>query len=145
MNEQEKNNQEQNVEMDDMEIAELAKRELDKRNEEIRKLKKELAQAKLLSEPKEEEEPSLTKDDCMKVLFNGNTCNYDFAVAVCNLVDIERDEGNPNPLGKRGDEVYNFFEECIDACNGDKSKFPAVYQAKIGNDDAPVIAKKNKR
>ena len=137
-------NNEQELE-DDVEIAELARQELDKRDKEIKKLKKELAQSKLLREPQEEQMQVRTKEECLDVILNSSACNYDYAVAVCDLVDIERGAGRPNPLGKDGDKVYDFFDECIASCNGDKTKFPSVYQSKIGNDDAVMFARNKKR
>lgn len=124
--------------IDDIELAELANRELRKKEEEIAKLRKDLAKAKLLSTAEEEEEEPLSREECVNRISDNRTTNYDYAEAVCGLVDAELAEGRPNPLGRNGDMVYNFFKECLEECGDDKSRFPAVYQARIGADDASV-------
>lgn len=136
-------NQVKENELNDVEIAELAKAELNKRDREIRNLEKELAKAKLYSKETEQEIQPRTKEDCIATIFNPNVCNYDYAIAVLDLVDIETKAGRKNPLGKNGQAVYDFLDECVAACDGDKSKFPIVYQAKIGKDDLPI--RKNRR
>lgn len=132
-------------ELNDTEIAELANKEIRKRDNEIAKLKKELAKAKLLSVAEEEEEKPISREDCIKILSDNRTTNYDYAEAVCGLVDAELAEGRPNPLGSNGKEVYDFFKECLEECDDDKSRFPAVYQAKIGADDPQVAMAYKKR
>lgn len=134
-------NQEQQQESE-IEIAELARAELDKKDREIKNLKRELAKQKLYSEQEDEQQPERTKDDCINAIFNPNICNYDYAVAVLDLVDIEVKAGRKNPLGKNGQQVYDFLDDCVASCEGDKSKFTAIYQAKIGKDDLPI---RNKR
>lgn len=130
-------------ELTDIEIAELANKELRKREDEILKLKKELAQAKLYSTAEEEEERNpLTKDECIKIISDIKTCNYDYAQAVIDLVDYETYEGRENPLGKHGNEVYEFFKDVLEECNGDKNRFTSVYQSKIGNDDIIPVKRK---
>ena len=128
--------EQQAQELTDIEIAELARQKLNEKDKEIANLKKDLAKQKLLTEtPSEDEEDELpTKEECIKTLGSSSTTNYDYAVAVCRLVDIETEEGRPNPLGVNGDEVYKFFKGVIEDCNGDKSRFTSIYQAKIGND-----------
>ena len=126
-------------EMDDIELAELANRELRKKEEEIAKLKKDLAKAKLYSEAEEEEEETLSREECVSRLSDVRTTNYDCIEAVVNLVDLEFAEGRENPLGKNGQEIYDFLKDCIDECGDDKSRFTAVYQSKLGADD-PTIA-----
>lgn len=140
-NEQEVNN----VELNDVEIAELANTEIKQRDKEIADLKKQLARAKLYQQVDDTVEEVPTKEDCLKVIADSHTTNYDYAVAVCNLVDACRSEGEQNPLGDDGDEIYDFLRETIDACEGDKRKFTSIYQAKIGPDDAKVAAAYNKR
>lgn len=122
-------------ELNDIEIAELANKELRRKEEEINKLKKELAQVKLYSTSKEEEERIVTEEDCFKTITDINSCNYDYAQAVVDLVDIKSKSGLENPLGKNGSEVYDFFKEIIEECDGDKNRFTSIYQSKIGNDD----------
>lgn len=129
----------QQEEMDDIELAELANRELRKKEEEIAKLKKDLAKAKLYSEAEEEEEETLSREECVSRLSDVRTTNYDCIEAVVNLVDLELAEGRENPLGKNGQEIYDFLKDCIDECGDDKSRFTAVYQSKLGADD-PTIA-----
>lgn len=60
----------------------------------------------------------------------------------------EVENGRPNPLGKDGGKVCDFFEDVIDECAEDKSRFISIYQAKIGADDKKLqwlIIKGNKR
>ena len=129
----------------DIEIAELANNELKKKQAEIDKLKKELAKQKLLSTAPDEEEETLSKEECLKRINDDRVSNYDYAEAVCGLVDIAREEGQPNPLGRDGDKVYDFFKDVLEECDGDKNRFPSVYQARIGNDDPSVAMAYNRR
>ena len=138
-------NQEKETEMTDEEIAELANKEIKARDAEIAKLKKELNKAKLYSQAPEEEEVSLTKKECLEVISNPHSLNYDYAEAVCRLVDIELAEGNPNPLGQDGEDVYNFFKDVIEECDGDKDRFTALYQLKLAPDDAQIAAAYKRR
>lgn len=125
----------------DEEIAVIANKELRKKDKEIAQLKKEINQLKLLSTAEESEEPELSREDCIKILNDSHTCNYDYAKAVVALSKLETSEGRPNPLGEEGNEVCDFFEGIIKACDGDKSKFVSLYQANIGPDDPKVSAK----
>lgn len=135
----------QQEEMDDIELAELANKELRKKEEEIAKLKRDLAKAKLYSEAKEEEEETLSREECVSRLSDMRTTNYDCIEAVVNLVDLELAEGHENPLGKDGQEIYDFLKDCIDECGDDKSRFTAVYQSKLGADDPKIaLAYKNR-
>lgn len=138
-------NKEKEEELSEIEIAELANKELRKKDEEIAKLKKDLAKAKLLSTAEEEEEEPISREECIKRLSDSRTTNYDYAEAVCGLVDVELSAGRPNPLGRNGEAVYNFFKECIEECGDDKSRFTAVYQAKIGADEPQIAAAYKKR
>ena len=144
MNEQVKNPQEEQ-ELTDIEIAELANKKLKEKDVEIEKLKKELAKEKLLSTAPEEEEGLKSKEEYLEILSASNTSNYEYAEAVVGLVDLELSEGRPNPLGSNGQEVYDFFKDCLEECGDDKSRFTAVYQAKLGPDDAKVAMAYNKR
>lgn len=129
---------EEGTDLTDEDIAELANRELRRKNEENARLRKELAKAKLFSEAEEDDEELPTAEECIKVISNSNTNNYDYAVATCNLVDIRKEEGAQNPLGKNGDAVYKFFKDIIDACGDDKSRFASIYQANIANDPVGI-------
>ena len=144
MNEQVKNPQEEQ-ELTDIEIAELANKKLKEKDVEIEKLKKELAKEKLLSTAPEEEEGLKSKEEYLEILSASNTSNYEYAEAVVGLVDLELSEGRPNPLGSNGQEVYDFFKDCLEECGDDKSRFTAVYQARLGPDDAKVAMAYNKR
>lgn len=126
--------QQQNTDLSDLEIAELANKELKTKDKEIAELKRQLAQAKLYQKGEEEERVRPSKEDCMKILTNPRTCQYDYAQATIDLCDIEEEQGRPNPLGKNGEAVKEFFQDCIDECDGDKSRFVSVYQARIGKD-----------
>lgn len=136
---------EQEEELSDIEIAELANKELRKKEEEIAKLKKDLAKAKLLSKAEEEEEEPLSREECLKRLSDTRTTNYDYAEAVIGLVDAELAEGKPNPLGKNGKEVYDFFKDVIEECDGDKTRFTSIYQARLGADDPSIAMAYKKR
>lgn len=136
--------EQRDVELTDEEIADLANKELRKRDEEIAKLKKELNVMKLYSKAEEEEREVPTREECLKTITDNRTSNYDYAQAIVDLCEIEKNEGRPNPLGSNGERVVDFFKDVIDECDGDKSRFPSVYQAKLGNDD-PQIALKYSR
>lgn len=136
---------EQEEELSELEIAELANKELRKKEEEIAKLKKDLARAKLLSKAEEEEEEPLSREECLKRLSDTRTTNYDYAEAVIGLVDAELAEGKPNPLGKNGKEVYDFFKDVIEECDGDKARFTSIYQARLGADDPSIAMAYKKR
>lgn len=136
---------EKEEELSDEEIAELANKELRKKEEEIAKLRKDLAKAKLLSTAEDEEEDPLSREECIKRISDTRTTNYDYAEAVIGLVDNELSKGNPNPLGKDGDEVYEFFKNCIEECGDDKSRFTSIYQARLGADDKSIAMAYNKR
>ena len=138
-------NTEQEEELSELEIAELANKELRKKEEEIAKLKKDLARAKLLSKAEEEEEEPLSREECLKRLSDTRTTNYDYAEAVIGLVDAELAEGKPNPLGKNGKEVYDFFKDVIEECDGDKTRFTSIYQARLGADDPSIAMAYKKR
>lgn len=138
-------NPEQEEELSELEIAELANKELRKKEEEIAKLKKDLAKAKLLSQAEEEEEEPLSREECLKRLSDTRTTNYEYAEAVIGLVDAELAEGKPNPLGKNGKEVYDFFKDVIEECDGDKTRFTSIYQARLGADDPSIAMAYKKR
>ena len=132
-------------ELEDVEIAELANKEIRGKDAEIAKLKKELAKAKLYSMAEEEEKEPLTREECIKRLGSSGISNYDYAEAVIGLVDIELANGNPNPLGKNGEEVYTFLKDVIEECGDDKSRFPSIYQARLGADDPSTAIAYKKR
>lgn len=125
--------------MTDIEVGELAAKELQKRDSEIASLKKQLAIAKLYSKPEEgEEDAIMSKEDCLKVIGDSNTCNYDYANAVCELCDREAEAGKPNPLGENGKQVYDFFKNVIEECDGDKDLFTSIYNSRLAPDDPSV-------
>lgn len=139
-------NQEKENQVTDEEIAEIANKEIRARDEKIAQLQKQLNIAKLYSQVSEDdEEVSLTKKECLEIISNPHSLNYDYVEAVCRLVDIELAEGNPNPLGEDGEDVYNFFKDVIDECDGDKDRFTALYQLKLAPDDAQIAAAYKKR
>lgn len=148
MNEEEmkkKKEEEEANKLSEIEIAELANKELKKKEQEIADLKKQLAKEKLYSKAEDEEREIPTREDCLKVIGSNKTNNYDYAQAVVDLVDIEKNEGRANPLGKNGDAVYDFFKEVIEECDGDKNLFPSIYQTKLGEDDPQIKLAYNKR
>lgn len=139
------NNENEEQELSEIEIAELANKELRKKEEEISKLKKDLAKSKLYSEAPEEKEVALTREECIERIGGNNTSNYDYAEAVLRLCDIAKDEGKPNPLGTDGEKVYSFFKDVIEECDGDKSRFTSIYQSHLAPDDPKVALAYNKR
>lgn len=142
MAEQEVKNEE---ELEEVEIAELANKEIRNKDAEIAKLKRDLAKAKLYSTAEEDEEEPLTREECVKRLSDSRTTNYDYAEAVVGIVDLELSEGRPNPLGKNGEEVYNFFKDVLEECGDDKSRFTSIYQARLGADDPSTAMAYKKR
>lgn len=125
--------------MDDVEIAELAAKELSKKDDEIMQLKRELAKAKLYSVPKEEPtEVLMTKEEALEKMQDPHISNLDYCKAVCRVVDIEREAGNPNPLTPDGDKVYDYFKKCIDESGGDSKKFLHIYQAGLQDDPLEI-------
>lgn len=145
MAENENKENEQEETLTDEEIALLANKEIRDRDKKIKELTKELNKAKLLSTAEDEEEEPLSREECIKRLSDTRTTNYDYAEAVIGLVDAELADGNPNPLGKNGEQVYEFFKECIEECDGDKSRFTSIYQAKLAPDDKSVAMAYNSR
>lgn len=125
-------------EMSDEEVAELGARLLSEKDREIASLKKQVNKMKLLSAAPEEEEQTLTEEECLKVIGDPHSTNYDYAVAAVGLHNIAVEEGRDSPLGEMGQEVADFFQSVIDRCDGDKSVFPSVYQSMIGPDDKAV-------
>lgn len=133
-------NNEQEQELTDIEIAELANKELKNKEAEIVKLKKELAKQKLYSKYDEEDDtPKLTKEQNLELINNPNVCDYDRMEAFCNLSDIEIEEKGVSSFGPQAEEITSFIRGCLEDCEGDKSKFHSIYQARIGN-DSPEIA-----
>lgn len=150
MNEEEKKRQEEQLKkeaenLSDMEIAELANNALKEKEYELANLRKELAKLKLYSNAEEESVELPSREECINTINDSRTTNYDYAEAVVNLVDIEKQDGRPNPLGKNGEDVYKFFKETLDECAEDKSRFTSVYQARLGNDDSQIAMAYNKR
>lgn len=148
---QEQNNeqqqQEQQGELSEIEIAELANRKLREKEDEINRLKKELAKEKLLSTAVEEERPKRSKEELLKIVTsdNGSVCDYDKIEALCDIADIEKENGRQNPFGAQGDDVVNFLRSVIDECDGDKTIFHSIYQSKIGADDPQIAMAYNSR
>jgi hypothetical protein len=140
------NNNEETVDISDEEIAVLANKEIRKRDNEIIELKKELAKLKLYSDAEENQESDeLSIEQYKKILSDGNASNYDIALAVTKIARHEVENGRPNPLGKDGGKVCDFFEDVINECAEDKSRFVSIYQAKIGADDKKTAMAYNKR
>lgn len=125
--------------IDDVEIAELANKEITKRDKEIARLNKELAKAKLTYIADDDDEaPEITEKDCLDVIYNKNTCDYDYLKAAVDLYDLETKKGKPHCMGKDADVVAEMFRQVIEACDGDKSRAPAVYQSRVKKDDPEV-------
>lgn len=128
------------IEMTDEEIAVLANQKIREQDKEIAKLKKELNKMKLFSTVEPDEEPVLTRDECLKIIFDSNTSQYDYADAVCKLVECDREAGKPNPLGQEGDKVYDFLKDVLDRCDGDKDSFISIYQSRVQDDSQAIAA-----
>lgn len=137
--------QQQQQEQTDIEIAELANKEIRARDAEISKLKKELAQQKLYSTASEEEDTPKTAEDCLAVISDSNSCSYDIMENFCDLRDIQVAEGKPDPFGSEGAQVTKFLRDVIEECDGDKSRFHSIYQARLGADDPSIAMAYNKR
>lgn len=145
MGQEEQKKQEEQEELSDIEIAELANKEIKARDAEIAKLKRDLAKAKLLSQEEPEEPQRMSKEDCLKKLGDSRISDYDYAKAFVDLFDNCREEGQEHPFVVEYDEdVRDFFEDCLNECGDNKDKFNAVYQAKIGDDDAKVAFARRK-
>lgn len=129
---------EPNEELEDIEIAELANKQLKEKDKEIAKLKKDLAKQKLLSNAEEEEEELMSREDCTKTLLGNTSTSYDIFCAAIGLYENEEKEGVPHSFGPDAERVYEFMKECVEDCDGDKNRFHAVYQSKIGPDDASI-------
>lgn len=145
MAEENKKPNEGQEELSDIEIAELANKKLKEKDAEIAQLKKDLAKEKLLSTAPEDDDELMSKEDCINEMNDIRTSNYDFAVAALDLVDNELSDGKPNPLGKNGEAIYNFLKDTIEECDGDKSRFTSIYQARLGPDDPSVAMAFRKR
>lgn len=68
MAENETKTNENEEELSEIEIAELANKEIRSKDDEIRKLKKDLAKAKLYSTAEDEEEEPMSREDCIKII-----------------------------------------------------------------------------
>lgn len=132
-------------ELSDLEIAELANKEIKERDKEIAKLKKDLAKAKLLSNGEDETPETMSRDECMKVLSDNGTCDYDYFKAVIDLCDNELSNGRPHPLGRDGEAVYTFLKEVLEECGDDKSLCNSIYQSRLAPDDKSIAMAYNKR
>ena len=138
-------------ELNDLELAELANKEIKKRDEEIAKLKKDLAKAKLYSEATEEEEELLSSKEYRTKIADNNNTNYDVAYNSVKLCEALKAEGDIDPynsvfrLEEDSEDVYTFLKSCVDACEGDKSQFTAIYQSALAPDDAKIAAAYRKR
>lgn len=132
--------------LSDEEIAELANAEIRKKNEEIAKLKKDLAKAKLYSEAPEESEELLSSEEYRKALADSTNTNYDAIYNAVKLCKSIKEEGDTNPydavfhLGEESETVYTFLKNAIDACDGDKSQFISIYQSMLAPDDPKIAA-----
>ena len=135
----EKEEKKEEKELTDIEIAELANKKIKEKNEEIEKLKKELAREKLLSESSEEDKTEeVSLEDALKVIDNDNSCNYDIAKAYCDACDALVREKREEEIDDCQMATYNFFQEVLEEVGDDKSRFTAVYQAMLPNDEKSV-------
>ena len=120
--------------MDDITVAEEAGKVIAEKDKKIKQLTIELAKQKLYRTVESDEEPVPTREDYLKTLGASDTTNYDYAAAAIGLRELELAEGNPDPLGEDGEEVAAFLKSVIEDCNGDKTAFPALYVARLGQD-----------
>lgn len=126
--------QQQDQQNSDMTIAEEAAKLISEKDKRIKELETEMARAKLYRTVDTEEEPVPTREDYLKVLSASDTTNYDYAEAVIGLRQLELLEGRPDPLGEDGEDVAAFLQGILEDCNGDKTAFPALYGARLGQD-----------
>lgn len=131
---QKNNEQQQDQQNSDMTIAEEAAKLISEKDKRIKELETEIARAKLYRTVDTEEEPVPTREDYLKVLSASDTTNYDYAEAVIGLRQLELLKGRPDPLGEDGEDVAAFLQSIIEDCNGDKTAFPALYGARLGQD-----------
>ena len=131
---QQQQQQQQDQQQSDMTIAEEAAKIIAEKDKRIRELETEAARSKLYRTVDDEEEPAPTREDYLKVLSASDTTNYDYAEAVIGLRGLELSEGRPDPLGEDGEDVAAFLQSIIEDCNGDKTAFPALYGARLGQD-----------
>lgn len=123
----------------DVEIAELANKELKQKEQEIAKLRKELAVSKLYSTTDEDSTSiRMSEEECLKVINNPNSCNYDYANAVIDLYDIQAKEGDEDIWGEGTKIVVDYLRQTVEGCNGNKEAFDSVYQSKLLPDDKEV-------
>lgn len=118
----------------EMTIAEEAAKIIAEKDKKIRQLETEAARNRLYRTVDNEEEPVPTREDYLKTLGASDTTNYDYAVATIGLRELELAEGRPDPLGEDGEDVAAFLKNVIEDCNGDKTAFPALYVARLGQD-----------
>ena len=124
----------------DIDIAEQANKLLKGKDKEIADLKKQLAQMKLLQQTDDsEEEERMTEEECMAVILNPNASDYDIVDACAKLAGISEERGD-KIFGPHQEEIKEFFEDVIESCNGDKSRFNSVYQSLIGADPKEIAA-----
>lgn len=127
-------------EISDQDIAEIARNEMAKRDEEIKKLRKELAIKSMYTQVDNQETDLPTREECVEALSKGDTSNYDYWVYALRLRDIELAAERPDPFGEVGEELSTFVKGLIDECADDKSSFSAVYQARLGKDRPEDLA-----
>ena len=129
----------QEQELTDIEVAELANRKLKEKDKEIEKLKKDLAREKLLSGGSEEqEEEKVSLEDALKVIDSDSSCNYDIGKAFCDACDALVEKGREEEIDDCQRATYNFMKEVLEEVGDDKSRFTAVYQALLPNDEKSV-------
>lgn len=126
--------QQQEQQQSDMSIAEEAAKLIAEKDKRIKELETEAARSRLYRTVDNEEEEVPTREDYLKVLGASDTTNYDYAEAALGLRELEMSEGKPDPLGEDGEDVAAFLQGVLDDCNGDKTAFPALYSARLGQD-----------
>lgn len=125
--------------LSEVEIAELANKELKRKDEEISKLKKELAVSKLYSTAEDDGAPvRMSEEECLKIINNPNSNNYDYANAVIDLYEAQAKDGEEDIWGEGTKTVVDFLRQTVEACNGNKEAFDSVYQSKLLPDDKEV-------
>lgn len=120
--------------LSEVEIAELAQREISERDAKIKQLTKDLARAKLYTTVDDEPEEVMSSEDCKKVIAASDSTNYDYWAAVLQLCGNEISAGKPHPLGENGEDIVAFVKGVIEECDGDKTAFTSLYQARLGKD-----------
>ncbi len=129
-------NKEQNendIIKDDITIAEEANAEIQKWKKKAEDAEKELAREKLYKRVDTPEQPEFDENKAWENFFNPNSCSYDIFKNALDIYDNNKAKGVEDS-DEYTPEVMEFVRDVLSSCEGDKTKFHSVYQAKLGKD-----------